>query len=141
MKKTFTVHAVHHKEVSPGKGSIIWLLSDEKGLPRKITAITDIDDKGVIDNMQAVYKREIPLVERLHSSEKGESFTIDFSIYNQQQNYAPREAYNNMRTQEKAAGFGAIATKAALAVGALAAVWFTYAAVSDVSQMSLKLMQ
>jgi len=141
MTKTFNVHAVHHTEVSPGKGSIIWLLSDEKGKPRKINAITDIDADGFIEGFHAVYKREIPLVEQLQRVEKGDNFTIDFSAYNQQKNYLPREVLDNMREQEKAAGLSANFIKFLLFAGSLSAAWFAYAAVSDVSQMSLNFMQ
>ena len=132
---------MHHTEVSPGKGSIIWLLSDENGKPRKINAITDIDENGFIDRFHAVYKREIPLVEQLQHIEKGDNFTIDFSLYNEQLNYKPREVYNNMRKQEEVAGLSAGFVKFLLFAGGLAAAWFAYAATSDVAQMSLKLIQ
>ncbi len=140
MIKTFTVHSTYHQEVSPGKGSIIWLLSDEKGRPRKITAITDINEKNEIVAAQAVYKREAPLVEHLGPLVKGDTFTLDFSHYNKQQNYAPREVYDNMRLQEKTGRLGSNFTKVVLIAGALAAIWFAYQAISNVSQLQQNLM-
>lgn len=135
MIKTFTIHSSYQQEISPGKGSIIWLLSDEKKQPRKIAAITDVDKQNNIVAMQAVYKREIPLVERLQELAKGDTFTIDFSAYNEQENYTPREMYNNMRVQEKTAQLGSNVTKVAILLGVLAAIWFAYHALGDVAAL------
>lgn len=135
MTKRFTVHAVYHKEISPGKGSIVWLLSDERGTPRKINGITAVDGNGVIDSIQAVYKRETPLIARLHNAQKGDSFAIDFSDYNQQCDYTPREAYNNLRGQEKASTLAANVTKVLVLLGAVVLLWFAYTAVSDLFQL------
>lgn len=135
MIKTFTIHSSYQQEISPGKGSIIWLLSDEKKRPRKIAAITDVDKQNNIVGMQAVYKREKPLVERLQELVKGDSFTIDFSDYNEQENYTPREMYDTMRLQEKTAQLGSNFTKIAILLGVLAAIWFAYHALSDVSEL------
>lgn len=141
MKKIFTLHALQHKAVSPGKGSITWLLSDEKGVPRKITGITTIDPEGVIATITPVYKREAPLVDRLYSAEKGEIFEIDFTGFNDQQGYAPRDAYDDMRAVEKAGGLAANTRKYLLLLGAVALLWFTYTALNDVSLMELNFTQ
>ena len=135
MIKTFTIHSTYQQEISPGKGSIIWLLSDEKKRPRKIAAITDVDKQNNIVSMQAVYKREIPLVERLQQLVKGDTFTIDFTAYNAQENYNPREMYDNMRLQEKTARLGSNFTKAAILLGVLAAIWFAFHALGDVFEL------
>ena len=133
MKKTFFVHASHHREISPGKGSIIWLLSDEKGRPRKVNAITDIDPQGLISPIQAVYKREIPLVERLHYTAKGETFELDFNPYNQEQNYQPREVYDNLRRQEQVAHFSGHVTRMLWILGGVVLCWFVFSALIHVS--------
>ncbi|MEZ5478013.1 MAG: hypothetical protein R3E95_11195 [Thiolinea sp.] len=136
MNKTYTVHASHHKEISPGKGSIVWLISDERGMPRKVAAITSLDEQGVIETVQAVYRREIPLVERLQHTDKGSQFSIDFSRFNQDQNYLPREAYRNLRNQEKTAGLSAQVIRVLLALGTVALLWFAYTVFMDVMQMN-----
>ena len=139
MAKTFTVQEIQHKEVSPGKGSIVWLLSDEQGLPRKVNAITDIAANGVVDKMRPVYKRETPLVERLHYLNEGQTFTLDFSGYNQQENYAPREIYTNMRSIEKVGSLATGFTRVVMLGGLLLVCWLAYGLFTDVMQMQLNL--
>ncbi len=146
MRKSFTVRDVHHKEISPGKGSIIWLLEDEKGLPRKVNAITDVAPDGVIQKMRSVYRREAFLVERLQQVVEGQTFIIDFTAYNTRENYAPRDAYADprnvyadMRTRESVGKLASTFTKAAMIAGIFVVLWFFYSAVTDVSQMRLNL--
>ena len=139
MSKTFTIREIQHKEVSSGRGSIIWLLTDENGLPRKVNAITDVAANGVIKKMRAVYKREVPLVEHLHYANEGQTVTVDFSAYNKQENYAPREAYNNMRTIERVGGIATGVTRLAMLAGLLLTLWLAYGLFTDVMEMQLKL--
>lgn len=141
MKKTFTVHSLQHKEVSPGKGAISWLLSDEKGRPRKITGVTHLDKEGAIETITPVYKRETPLVNRLYLAEKGDVFDIDFTEFNRREGYKAREVYDNMRTVEKASGLAAGVKKYLLILGAVALLWFTYTVLHDVSLMELNFIQ
>ncbi len=141
MKKTFTVHCFHHKEVSPGRGAMTWLTSDEKGLPRKITGITHIDEEGVIEAIVPVYRRETPLVKRLYAAEKGDVFEIDFSEFNRQEGYQAREVYDDMRTVEKVSGLAAGAWKYLLLLGAVALLWLAYTAFNDISIMELNFTQ
>ncbi len=141
MKKTFTVHSFYHKEVSPGKGSITWLLSDEQGMPRKVNGVTDIDEEGVIEAIHSVYKRETPLVERLYAAEKGDRFTIDFTEFNQREGYKSRQVHRDMQTREQVAGLATNTRKYLLVVGAVALLWFTYTALTDVSMMELNFLQ
>lgn len=141
MKKTFTVHGLQHKEVSPGKGAITWLISDEKGVPRKITGVTDIDNEGVIETIAPVYKRETPLVNRLYAAEKGDVFDIDFTEFNRKEGYKAREVYDDMRTVEKASGLASGAGKYLLMLGAVALLWFTYTVSNDISIMGLNFTQ
>lgn len=91
MKKKFTIHEVSRKEISPGKGSMIWLLSDEKGIPRKVNAIADLDKDGVVNAIHAVYSRETPLVEALIYHFAGDELEIDFSAFNAKNRYEPRQ--------------------------------------------------
>jgi len=97
MKKTFTIHDITRKEISPGKGSMVWFLTDEKGLPRKVNAITDVDNEGVVQAVHAVYSRETPLVTTLVYRDLGDEFSIDFSNFNSHHHYPPREPYKPHR--------------------------------------------
>ena len=139
MTKTFTVQEIQHKEISPGKGSIIWLLADERGLSRKVNAITDIDANGVIQKMRPVYKRETPLVERLHYVNEGQRFSLNFSAYNKQENYAPREVYTNMRSIEKVGSLAKGVSRFIMLAGLLLVCWLAYGLFNDVMQMQLNL--
>lgn len=141
MKKTFTVHSFFHKQVSPGKGSITWLVSDEKEVPRKVSGVTDIDSDGVIEAIHPVYKRETPLVERLYAAEKGDQFTIDFSEFNRREGYKPRQVQRDMQTKQQVADLASNTRKYLLFAGAVALLWFTYTAVTDVSIMELNFLQ
>lgn len=141
MKKTFTVHSLHHKEISPGRGSVSWLLSDEEGKPRKINGITRLDKEGVIEAITPVHKRETPLVNRLYIVEKGDVFDIDFTEFNRKQGYKAREVYDDMRTIEKASGLASGVQKYLLLLGAVALLWFTYTVFNDISLMGLNFTQ
>lgn len=141
MKKTFTVHNLQHNEVSPGRGSITWLLSDENGKPRKINGITHLDKEGVIETITPVYKRETPLVNRLYAAEKGDVFDIDFTVFNRKQGYKAREVYDDMLSVEKASGLAAGTQKYLLLLGAVALLWFTYTVLNDISLMGLNFTQ
>lgn len=118
-----------------------WLLSDEKGVPRKVNGITNIDQDGVIDAIHPVHKRESPLVERLYAAEKGDVFTIDFTEFNRREGYKPREIQRNMQTVEQAAGLAGTTRKYLMLAGAVALLWFTYTALNDVSMMELNFLQ
>lgn len=126
MSKTFTVRAVTHKEISPGKGSIVWQLTDESGNPRNVSAITTLDTKGHIDTIQAIYKREKPLVETLRDREEGDVFTPDFSKFNREHGYVSREIYNNMNVMQSAATVGKRVNRAFVVGSMLALLWLVY---------------
>ena len=90
MKKTFIVRKYQHEAIAANRGVAVWELVDEAERPRKVTALTQLDDAGVIENAKPVYYRETPLVEQLLNVCEGESFSIDFTSFNTAQQYAPR---------------------------------------------------
>ena len=90
MKKTFIVRKYQHETIAEGRGVAVWELVDEVERPRKVTALTQLDATGVIENAKPVYHRETPLVEQLLNVCEGESFSIDFTSFNTAQQYAPR---------------------------------------------------
>nr|CAA6830272.1 MAG: Unknown protein [uncultured Thiotrichaceae bacterium] len=111
--------------------------SDEKGVPGKITGVTTIDSAGVIETITAVYKREIPLVSRLYTAEKSDTFTIDFSECNEKEGYAARDVYDDMRSVEKAPGLAVGAYTCLLVSGIGFVLWLAYPFAGDVSLMGL----
>ena len=96
MIKTFVVHAVKATQTSPGKGLIIWLLTDENRIPRKVLGITDTDENGVVKAVKPIYSREAPLVEALTPLVRGDLVTIDFRPFNLAHNYDGRIAYKTL---------------------------------------------
>lgn len=135
MIKTFTIRAVTHKEISPGRGSIVWQLTDESGNPRKVSAITTLDKNGYIDHMQAIYKRERPLVEALQQRDEGETFTKDFSKFNRENGYVAREMYNNMNVAQSTAAVGKRVNRVFMVGSLLALLWLAYYAFSGFSSL------
>ena len=90
MKKTFIVRQYQHEAIAADRGVAVWELIDEAERPRKVTALTQLDAAGIIENAKPIYHRETPLVEQLLNVCQGESFTIDFTSFNTAQQYAPR---------------------------------------------------
>ena len=90
MKKTFIVRKYQHEVIATDRGVAVWELVDEAERPRKVTALTQLDTTGIIENAKPIYHRETPLVEQLLNVCQGESFTIDFMSFNTAQQYAPR---------------------------------------------------
>ena len=90
MKKTFIVRQYQHEAIAADRGVAVWELIDEAERPSKVTALTQLDAAGIIENAKPIYHRETPLVEQLLNVCQGESFTIDFTSFNTAQQYAPR---------------------------------------------------
>lgn len=138
MTKTYTIQTVAHTAVSPGKGSITWQLQDKAdGRVRKVSGVTDLDRNGAIESAHSIYVREAPLVEELLRHYEGDTFTIDFTGFNQAQGYIHREIYANMRKRER---LGLLSHKAwrVLAVLSLLTLlwlgWSMYASFNKFSQ-------
>ena len=93
MIKTYTLHAIHHEQESPEQGSIAWHLTDENNRKRKVTAVTQLSRQGFIKTIRPHNDREMPLVELLSFYVEGESFRVDFSIFNESFGYGPRQIF------------------------------------------------
>lgn len=102
MKKTYTIQSVTHTVISPEKGSMVWQLLDAAdGRLRKVNGVTTLDKAGLVDSTRSIYLRETPLVEELLLLNEGDTFTIDFTGFNQAQGYINREMYANMQQCER----------------------------------------
>ncbi|WP_028487602.1 hypothetical protein [Thiothrix lacustris] len=102
MKKTYTIQSIVCTEISPGKGSMAWQLRDNADERlRKVSGISTLDKNGLIESVRSIYTREAPLVEELLLCQEGDTFSIDFSDFNQAQGYINREMYANMQKCER----------------------------------------
>jgi hypothetical protein len=105
MKKTYTIQSVSRNAISQEKGSIVWQLLDAAdGRLRKVNGVTTLDKAGAIESVRSIYAREIPLVDELLLHNEGDTFTIDFSEFNQLQGYVEREMYLDMQHCERLSG-------------------------------------
>ena len=102
MKKTYTIQSLVCTEISPGKGSMVWQLRDAGDhRVRRVNGISTLDKQGVIEAVRSIYAREAPLVDELLLHHEGDTFSIDFTGFNQAQGYINREMYANMQKCEK----------------------------------------
>lgn len=93
MIKTFTVEAMDHDQDTPERGEITWYISDENNRKRKVRGVTELSRQGFIKTVKPHNDREMPLVELLSYYVEGESFRIDFSMFNETFGYKPREVF------------------------------------------------
>lgn len=126
MKKTFTIQQITHKVVSPQRGSLTWLLSDEHQQARKVNAITVLGRNQAIAEVRAVHVREMPLVDALLNQEEGETFALDFTAFNHDHGYAEREVYANLQTCEQLGKLGSSIWKVLATGGVLVCLWLAW---------------
>ncbi|EIJ33986.1 hypothetical protein [Thiothrix nivea] len=93
MIKTFTLNAIDHDQDTPEQGSITWHITDENNRKRAVSAVTELSRQGFIKTVKPHNDREMPLVELLSFYVEGESFKIDFSMFNETYGYGPREIF------------------------------------------------
>lgn len=70
------------KEISKKKGSIEYLLVDESGNERLVTAMAELNWRKQIHRVRPVYHRESPLVEALANTDLEDTLVVDFSEFN-----------------------------------------------------------
>ena len=134
MKKTFIVRQYQHEAIAADRGVAVWELIDEAERPRKVTALTQLDAAGIIENAKPIYHRETPLVEQLLNVCQGESFTIDFTSFNTAQQYAPRLC---LQTTGSVGNTGDILPlflfRVMAALGLLSVVWMFWSFIESVA--------
>lgn len=82
MVKTFTIKEYNFKQVSQNKGAIEYILVDEFGQKRTVTAVAKIGWNKKIKSVKPVFKRETPLVQALVSRAVNDQVIVDFAGYN-----------------------------------------------------------
>jgi hypothetical protein len=100
MLKTFTLDNRVDEQLSDTAGTVIFRITDENGIERKIFADTFLDENQAPQGVTASNKRELPLVEGLFRMEIGESTTIDFTLYNNTFNRADNKTSNQVARDE-----------------------------------------
>lgn len=93
MIKTFTLDAIEHDQDTAEQGLIAWHITDENNRKRKVVAITQLSRQGFIKMVKPHHDREIPLVELLSYYVEGESFRVDFSMFNETFGYSARKPF------------------------------------------------
>lgn len=127
MKKTYTIQSVTHNAISPQKGSMVWQLLDaDDGRLRKVNGVTTLDNTGLVDSVRSIYAREIPLVDELLLHDSGDSFTIDFSEFNQQQGYVERDMYLDMQNCEQLSNLSRRTWRVIAVVVLLVVLWLSW---------------
>ncbi len=82
MQKTYLIKSRTFKEITDGKGALEYLLLDENGIERKVTATAQQGRIRELKNIKAVYKREFPLVKALVRASVNDTVYVDFSKFN-----------------------------------------------------------
>ena len=131
MKKTFIVRKYQHEAIAANRGIAVWELIDEVERPRKVTALTQLDHAGAIENAKPVYHRETPLVEQLLNVCEGESFSVDFTSFNTAQQYAPRASLQSIATHSDALPLFLFRLMALL--GLLSVIWLIWSFIESVA--------
>lgn len=127
MKKTYTIQSVTHNAISPQKGSMVWQLLDaDDGRLRKVNGVTTLDNAGLVDSVRSIYARETPLVDELLLHDAGDSFTIDFSEFNQQQGYVERDMYLDMQNCAHLSTLSRRTWRVIAVLGLLVILWLSW---------------
>lgn len=103
MIKTFTLKAIDHDQATPESGLIAWHVVDENNRKRIVKATTELSRQGFIKTVKPHHDREMPLVELLSYYVEGESFRIDFGMFNETFGYTPREVFAATQAQSESA--------------------------------------
>ncbi len=95
MYKAYTIKSYKCKQVSPGKGYIKYLLEDEMGNQRAVSAMAKLGRIKKIKSVHPIHFRETPLIDALAKAEIKDTIVVDFSEFNKRH---PRVASNKKRT-------------------------------------------
>ncbi len=95
MYKAYTIKSYKCKQVAPGKGYIKYLLEDEMGNQRAVSAMATLGRIRKIKSVKPIHFRETPLIEALVNAEINDTIVVDFSDFNNQH---PRVASYRKRT-------------------------------------------
>jgi len=98
MLKTYTILELDCKQISVRKGAMKYLLVDELGNKRNVSAIAKLGIDKKIRSLQAIQFREKPLIEALSNAQLNDTFDVDFTHFNEQN---PRVTSDRNRAAEE----------------------------------------
>ena len=78
----YTLKNYQFRETSKGKGIVKYLLVDEQGKQRIVSAIADLGFGNKIKSVHPIHHRETPLINILSKAQINEKITVDFTEYN-----------------------------------------------------------
>jgi len=98
MLKTYTILEFECKQISVSKGALKYLLVDELGQKRQVSAIANLGIKNQIKSLYPIQFREQPLIEALSKAKLNDTVNVDFSHFNEQN---PRNSSDKNRAAEE----------------------------------------
>ncbi len=78
----YTITGYNFTEISGGKGSIEYKLTDDFGNERTVTAMAKLNLFNKVSSVRPIYHRELPLIQALAQTKLNQSVIVDFSEYN-----------------------------------------------------------
>jgi len=78
----YTVTGYRFTEISRGKGSIEYQLTDDFGNERTVTAMAKLNLLKKVSSVSPIYHRELPLIKALTQTKLNQSVIVDFSEHN-----------------------------------------------------------
>lgn len=92
----YTLKNYQFRETTKGKGIVKYLLVDEQGQKRVVSAIANLGFGNKIKSIHPIHKRELPLIDVLAKAEINEKITVDFTDYN---NKYPRASLESKKIE------------------------------------------
>ena len=90
----YTITGYNFTEISGGKGSIEYKLTDDFGNERTVTAMAKLNFFNKVSSVRPIYHRELPLIQALAQTKLNQSVNVDFSEYNKKY---PRDQCENKK--------------------------------------------
>lgn len=78
----YTYKNFQFRETAKGKGIVKYLLVDEQGKQRVVSAIANLGFGNKIKSVRPIHHRESPLIDILFKADLNERITVDFTHYN-----------------------------------------------------------
>ena len=78
----YTLKNYQLRETTKGKGIVKYLLVDEQGKQRIVSAIANLGFGNKIKSVHPIHHREMPLIDILSKAQINEKITVDFTEYN-----------------------------------------------------------
>jgi len=79
----YTLKNYKFKETTKGKGIVKYLLVDDQGNQRIVSAIANLGFGKNIKSVHPIHHREQPLIDVLFNAQINDKITVDFTEYNQ----------------------------------------------------------